>query len=131
MSLPYIDHLGVIVDNLDRAIALFDCMFEMKPAGIKNMPDVGIRVAQLCAKNIDIELIEYTKENSFGKSVMGSERGLNHIAVRTGNIEAMIRNVEQKNIKTMADFPRPGSHGQVAFFEPSTTEGILLEACDR
>jgi methylmalonyl-CoA epimerase len=131
MSRPYIDHIGIIVDNLDRAIGLFERMFDIKPNSIKDMPDVGLRVAQLGAENIDIELIEYTNENSSGKLVMGAKIGVNHIAVKVNNIETMVKEAEQKCIKTIEGFPRPGSHGTVAFFEPETTESILLEICDR
>ena len=30
MKRPYVDHLGIIVDNLDQAIELFERMFDLK-----------------------------------------------------------------------------------------------------
>jgi methylmalonyl-CoA/ethylmalonyl-CoA epimerase len=130
MNRPYIEHIGIIVDNLDRSMSLFERLFHIKTSGIKDMPDVGLRVAQLSAENVDIELIEYTSEADFAKLVMGAEKGLNHISIKVENIESVIRDAEQKGIKTLESFPRPGSRGLVAFFEPATTENILIEICE-
>jgi len=130
MKRPYVDHLGIIVDNLDQAIELFECMFDLKPSKIKEMADVGLRIARLKAENIDIELIQYTSEENFGKRVMGPEKGVNHISIKVEDMDAVLRDLEEKGIKTKEGFPRAGSHGLVAFFEPDTTEGILLEVCE-
>ncbi|NQT55247.1 MAG: VOC family protein [Desulfobacteraceae bacterium] len=130
MKRPYVDHLGIIVDNLDQAIELFERMFDLKPSKIKEMADVGLRIARLKAENIDIELIQYTSEENFGKRVMGPEKGVNHISINVEDMDAVLRDLEEKGIKTKEGFPRAGSHGLVAFFEPDTTEGILLEVCE-
>jgi len=130
MKRPYIDHLGIIVDNLDQSTELFERMFDLKPSKIKEMADVGLRVARLKAENIDIELIQYTSEENFGKKVMGPEKGVNHISINVEDMDAVLRDLEEKGIKTKEGFPRLGSHGLVAFFEPDTTEGILLEVCE-
>lgn len=130
MKRPYVDHFGIIVDNLEQAIELFERMFDLKPSKIKEMADVGLRIARLKAENIDIELIQYTSEENFGKRVMGPEKGLNHISINVEDMGVVLRDLEEKGIKTKEGFPRAGSHGLVAFFEPDTTEGILLEVCE-
>lgn len=130
MKRPYVDHLGIIVDNLDQAIELFERMFDLKPSKIKEMADVGLKVARLKAENIDIELIQYTSEENFGKKVMGPEKGVNHISINVEDMNTVLRDLEEKGIKTKEGFPRAGSHGLVAFFEPDTTEDILLEVCE-
>jgi len=35
-----------------------------------------------------------------------------------------------RGARVMDGFPRPGSHGRVAFFEPESTGGLLLEICE-
>ena len=130
MKRPYVDHLGIIVGNLDQSIALFERMFDLKPSKIKDMADVGLKVARLKAENIDIELIQYTSEENFGKKVMGPEKGVNHISINVEDMNTVLRDLEEKGIKTKEGFPRAGSHGLVAFFEPDTTEGVLLEICE-
>jgi len=130
MSLPYVDHIGIIVESLEKSIAFFESLFGLKSTGIKEMDEVGLRIATLKAKNIDIELIQYKKaENNFGEKIMGKTIGVNHFSIRTDNVEASVREFQKKGIKVMEGFPRTGSHGSVAFFEQETTQKILLEIC--
>jgi methylmalonyl-CoA/ethylmalonyl-CoA epimerase len=130
MSLPYVDHIGIIVESLEKSIALFESLFGLKSTGIKEMDEVGLRIATLKAKNIDIELIQYKKaENNFGEQVMGKAPGVNHLAIKTDNVKASVKDFQKKGLRVMEGFPRLGSHGSVAFFKKETTEKILLEIC--
>jgi methylmalonyl-CoA epimerase len=127
MNQPYVDHIGVIVENLDQSIALFEALFDLHPSEIKELPEAGLRVVHLQAQNIEIELIQYTGVHSFGQKVMGPDRGVNHLSVRVKDIQSALKDCEEKGLKVMEGFPRKGSHGQVAFFDPETTQDILLE----
>ncbi|MBI5248814.1 MAG: VOC family protein [Desulfomonile tiedjei] len=131
MTGPYIDHIGIIVENMDQSIALFEQLFGVRPVSVKEMHDVGLRIAQFRAENVDIELIQYTtKGEGFAREVMGSKPGINHIAILANDVETSAVNFEDKGAKLMQGFPRRGSHGKVAFFEPESTQGILLEICE-
>jgi methylmalonyl-CoA/ethylmalonyl-CoA epimerase len=130
MSKPYVDHIGIIVDNLERSIALFNAIFGLHPSKIKELPQVGLRVAHMQAQNIEIELIQYTKINSFGQKVMGEQKGVNHLSLRVENMQNGLKNCEEKGLKVMEGFPMKGSHGRVAFFDPDTTQGVLIEICE-
>ncbi len=131
MDLPHVDHIGIIVEDLEKSMMLFESLFKLKSARIKEMEEVGLRIATLKAKNIDIELIQYKNtENNFGEKVMGKTIGVNHLSITTDNVDASVENCEKKGIKVMEGFPRTGSHGRVAFFEKETTQKILLEICE-
>jgi methylmalonyl-CoA epimerase len=130
MNQPYVDHIGIIVENLDQSIELFESLFGLRPSKVKDLPAVGLRVAHLKARNIEIELLQYTGSDSFGRKVMGPDRGINHVAVRVKNIQKALKDATQKGVKVMEGFPRQGSHGQVAFIDKDTTQGILLEMCE-
>ena len=131
MSLPQVDHVGIIVDDLDRSVAWFHRVFGLRPSKIQEMAGVGLKVARLEAENIHIELIQYSgPEESFGKKVMGKKTGLNHISFRVNDLETSLEALEGQGIRAMEGFPRLGSQGPVAFFRPETTEGILLEICE-
>ncbi|MCA1959412.1 MAG: VOC family protein [Desulfomonile sp.] len=131
MTGPCIDHIGIIVDNMDVSIWLFEQLFGVRPVALKEMYDVGLKIAQIKMQNVDIELIEYTtQEGGLGREVMGSRTGINHISIVVNNVEDSAKNYEDKGVKLMDGFPRKGSHGQVAFFEPESTQGILFEICE-
>jgi methylmalonyl-CoA/ethylmalonyl-CoA epimerase len=126
---PYIDHIGIVVADLDQAVEKLKPLFGM-PARTKELPEVGLRVAEFDAANLVIELLQYTDgPNSFAQQVMGQRLGLNHLSARVADVEHSITDLRQAGFIPMAGFPRQGAHGRVAFFEPDAVTGLLFEVC--
>lgn len=131
MNRPWVNHIGIIVDDLEKTIDLFRKLFNIGAAEIEEIPDAGLRVGHIHTANIDIECIEYLSDKpSFGERVMGRKSGLNHISFEVKDITNALEEFQHKGLKVMEGFPRQGSHGQVAFFEPATSASILLEICE-
>ena len=131
MTGPHIDHIGIIVENMDESVSLFERLFGIQPVALKEMHEVGLRIAQIKTANVDIELIQYiTEEEGVARTVMGSRPGINHIAVRVDDVEASLKGFQDNGARLMDGFPRQGSHGPVAFFEPESTQAIFLEICE-
>lgn len=131
MTRPHVDHIGVIVADLDAAVRTFEVLFGGPPKAVKTLDEAGLRVAEFEAANITIELIEYLEPGaSFARSVMGAGAGINHLSLRVDDVGAAIRALEGAGVKTMEGFPTRGAHGRVAFFDPATTHGLLFEVCE-
>ena len=126
---PHIDHLGIVVADLDLAIAKFAPLFGA-PARVKELADVGLRVAEFDCANIVVELLQYTgRDDAFAKGVMGERLGLNHLSARVDDVERSVAELKAAGFAPMAGFPRRGAHGRVAFFEPDAVTGLLFEVC--
>jgi methylmalonyl-CoA/ethylmalonyl-CoA epimerase len=126
---PYIDHIGIVVADLDQAVEKLKPLFGM-PARTKELPEVGLRVAEFDAANLVIELLQYTDgPNSFAQQVMGQRLGLNHLSARVADVEHSVEDLHDAGFIPMAGFPRQGAHGRVAFFEPDAVTGLLFEVC--
>jgi methylmalonyl-CoA/ethylmalonyl-CoA epimerase len=129
MTPTHIDHIGIVVADLDEAMTRLAPLFGVAPA-VKELADVGLRVAEYRAANVTIELLQYTSEGeSFARSVMGSRLGLNHISARVADVERSLTELGAAGLRPMAGFPRQGAHGRVAFFEPDGVTGLLFEIC--
>ena len=129
-SKPHVDHIGIIVADLESAIVTFAPMFGGPPA-TKTLDDAGIRVAEFEAANITVELIEYCESgDSFAKTVMGAARGINHLSFRVEDVDQSIADLAASAVSVMDGFPTQGAHGTVAFFDPATTHGLLFEVCE-
>jgi methylmalonyl-CoA/ethylmalonyl-CoA epimerase len=127
-----VDHIGMIVRDLDHTLALWEKLFAVKPTIIHDMPEVGLRIAHLKAQNVEIELLQYTtEEESFGRKAMGSSPGVNHLSIRVDHVDDSVQQYERKGVMAKEGFPRQGSHGRIAFFEPETMDGILIEICEQ
>ena len=129
MNTPHIDHIGIIVSDLERAAAKLRPLFGENSA-IKELPEAGLRVAEFRAANVVIELLQYADGNAqFARRVMGERPGLNHISARVENVERAIADLTAAGFRAMEGFPRQGAHGRVAFFEPDRVTGLLFEVC--
>lgn len=122
-----IDHIGIIVKDLDAAVARL-CVLFGEPA-IRDLPEVGLRVAEFRAANVTVELLEYANGSEFARGVMGERPGLNHLSIRVENVERSVAELRAAGFVPMKGFPRQGAHGRVAFFEPDAASGLLFEVC--
>lgn len=129
MNKTHIDHIGIVVADLDAAVERLGPLFGGAPR-IKELADVGLRVAEFQAANVTVELLQYTgKNDAFARRVMGERLGLNHVSARVEDVERSLGELRAKGLKPMEGFPRQGAHGRVAFFEPDAVTGLLFEIC--
>jgi methylmalonyl-CoA epimerase len=124
---PRIDHIGIVVADLEQAAARLEVLFGK--FSLKELPEVGLRVAEFEAANVTIELLQYTGEAAFARKVMGERLGLNHVSAQVEDVETSLRKLKDAGFTPMAGFPRQGAHGRVAFFEPDELTGLLFEIC--
>jgi methylmalonyl-CoA/ethylmalonyl-CoA epimerase len=129
MSATHIDHIGILVADLDEAVARLGPLFGAAPQ-VKELADVGLRVAEFQAANVTVELLQYTGTNdAFARRVMGERLGLNHVSARVADVEHSLAELRDAGLKPMEGFPRQGAHGRVVFFEPDAVSGLLVEIC--
>lgn len=130
MSKVAVDHIGVIVEDIEDAVARYTAILG-PPARRVELEDVGLRVAEFETANVTIELIQYAGEkDAFARQVMGDARGLNHISLRVGDLTSSLEAARESGLRVQAGFPRRGAHGKVAFFERDAGTGLLLEFCE-
>jgi methylmalonyl-CoA/ethylmalonyl-CoA epimerase len=129
MSAPRIDHIGIVVADLEVAVQRLKPLFGDR-IRIKELVDVGLRVAEFEAQNVTVELLQYTgAKDAFARRVMGERTGLNHVSARVADLERAIEQLRAAGFRPMDGFPRQGAHGRVAFFEPDPVTGLLFEIC--
>ena len=129
MSQAHIDHIGIVVADIEAAVERFRPLLgEADP--IQALTAYGLRVAMIETANVTIELLQYTGEgDDFARGVMGERLGLNHISTRVDDVASSVADLTAERFQMMEGFPRPGAHGEVAFFERDETTGLLFEVC--
>lgn len=129
MNRPRIDHIGLMVADLDAAVDRLRPVFG-DDVSYKDLPQYEIRTAIFHTANLAIELLEYTGEAAFARGVMGSRLGLNHVSAEVADAEASIAALKERGFAVQEGFPADGAHGRVAFFEPDDVTGLLFEICE-
>ncbi len=91
--LKKLDHIGIVVKNLDEAIKLYGDMLNLTPSGmgIVTIKDVGVKMVLLSIGDNFIELIEpIGTENRFAKHLREKGESLFHLCVFAEDFDAEV-----------------------------------------
>jgi methylmalonyl-CoA epimerase len=131
----HVDHIGIAVENLDEAIALYSGVMGLELENIEEVPREKIRVAMLKLHKDSavghIELLEATDPDSnIGKFIAKKGPGLHHVAFHTTEMDQALANCREHGLRLLNETPLPGAHGkQIVFLHPKSTGGVLMEIC--
>ena len=123
-----IDHLGVAVRSLDRALDFYQRQLGFSINSRETVEHEKVNVAMLPAGESRIELLEATSPDSvIAKFIEKRGEGLHHIAVKVPDLAATVHRLKAQGARLLND-PRPGAGGHLyVFVHPSSTGGVLLE----
>lgn len=128
MTRPKIDHIGIIVADLDEAVVRLTPVFGADITW-KDLPDHDLRTATFRTENLAVELLQYVGEAAFAKGVMGDRMGINHVSAEVQDLDNSIAALAGRGFALQEGFPTEGAHGRVAFFKPDDVTGLLFEIC--
>jgi methylmalonyl-CoA epimerase len=124
-----IDHIGVAVEDIDAAIALYETSFEMMLAHRETVESQGVEAVLLDVGEGHVELLApLDPETPVGKFLARSGPGLHHVAYAVGDIDSALPRIAAAGIELIDNEPRTGIRGsRVAFLHPRSTGGVLTE----
>jgi methylmalonyl-CoA/ethylmalonyl-CoA epimerase len=124
-----IDHIGVAVDDLDAALALYEGSFEMALAHRETVESQGVEAVLLDVGDGHVELLSpLGPETAVGKFLERKGPGLHHVAYAVDDIDAALEQVRGAGIELIDSEPRQGIRGsRVAFLHPKSTGSVLTE----
>jgi methylmalonyl-CoA epimerase len=123
-----IDHLGIAVRSLDRALGFYRDQLGLEVAMRETVAQEKVNVAMLPVGEPRIELLEPTESDSvIGKFLDKRGEGLHHIALKVPNLNAAVERLRASGARLLNE-PRSGAGGHLyVFVHPSSTGGVLLE----
>jgi methylmalonyl-CoA/ethylmalonyl-CoA epimerase len=124
-----IDHVGVAVSDLDRAIALYQGTFGMPLVHSETVAEQGVEAVLLDVGDGHVELLSpLGPETVVGKFVERRGEGLHHVAYRVDDIDAALARLGEVGVDLIDPEPRIGIRkSRVAFLHPKSTDGVLTE----
>lgn len=128
-----VDHIGVAVENLDAALAVYSGILGLELKGTEVVEEQKVKTAFLPIGGSEIELLESTDpEGPIGKFIAAKGQGMQHIAFRVENIDAALAELKAKGVRLIDEKARYGAGGaRIAFIHPKATNGVLVELCER
>jgi len=126
--LGYINHIGIVVQNIDEAINLYSEVFGFQPSDILVSQEEGIKTTMVSAGCINIELMEpIDPQGGVGKFLAKRGEGLHHISFRVDNMEMVLDSLATKGIHPIGNQDTYFLDHKVRFIHPRFTRGILIE----
>ncbi len=124
-----IDHIGVAVEDLDAAIALYETSFEMALAHRETVESQGVEAVLLDVGDGHVELLRpLAADTAVGKFIDRKGPGLHHVAYAVDDIDATLASLRDAGIGLIDDEARVGIRdSRVAFLHPRSTGGVLTE----
>jgi methylmalonyl-CoA/ethylmalonyl-CoA epimerase len=124
-----IDHIGVAVEDLDAAIALYEKSFEMALAHRETVESQGVEAVLLDVGEGHFELLSpLSPETPVGKYLDKRGPGLHHVAYAVADIDDVISRLKEAGVEMIDSEPRQGIRdSRVAFVHPRSTGGVLTE----
>ena len=124
-----LDHVGVVVRDLEAAVALYTSDFGMRVTLRAGNEQLGITAAFLEAGGAEIELMAPTRADSMVSKFL-AERGpgLHHLAYEVPDVRQALSDAKSKGLELIDEEPRIGLHGvPIAFVHPRSVGGVLTE----
>ena len=121
--------MGVAVEDLDAAIALYEQSFEMELVHRETVESQGVEAVLLDVGDGHIELLApLGPDTAVGKYLARSGQGLHHVAYAVDDIDAELPRLSAAGIELIDATPRVGiRESRVAFLHPRSTGGVLTE----
>jgi methylmalonyl-CoA/ethylmalonyl-CoA epimerase len=133
MRAEKISHVGIAVQDLDKAIEDYRSILEIDHVEKHEVPSEGVKVAMLRIGESELELLSPVGEQgSIAKFISSRGEGIHHIAVKVADVSKAIEEAKARGFKVVDERPRTGAGGTLAaFVHPKSLHGVLLEFYSR
>jgi methylmalonyl-CoA/ethylmalonyl-CoA epimerase len=127
--LSAIDHVGVAVEDIDSALALYRDGLGMPLVHRETVSEQGVDAALLDVGDGHIELLApLAPDSPVGKFLTRNGPGLHHVAYRVASVQQALEACAAAGMRLIDETPRTGIRGsRVAFIHPASTGGVLTE----
>lgn len=131
MKVKRVDHLGVIVGDLDDAVQSFTEQLGLTLDHTEQYGD-ELDIAFLPCGETLVELISpRTRKGSNADYLREHGPGIQHMAFEVDDLDAALVELAERGVEALSDAPMPGAGGmRIAFLDPRAFGGVLVELCE-
>lgn len=129
MAVKRLDHIGIIVSNLDDSIEKYENVLGIQLDRIEDYGDGLLKIAFLPIGEVLLELIEPLKSGSDAWNYLQKNgEGIEHLAFRVEDLEQEWSRIIEQKIPVTDLVPRDGAgNTDICFLDRSALNGVLGE----
>lgn len=124
-----VDHIGVAVEDLDAALALYERDYGMTLVHREVVTEQGVEAVLLDVGENHVELLApLGPDTPVGRFLAKRGAGMHHVAYQVADIEATLASLRAAGMRLVDERPRTGIRdSRVAFLHPKSSGGVLTE----
>lgn len=124
-----INHVAVVVEDMEKSLAFWRDALGIELHELRDVPAEKSQVAFLPLAGAEVELVMPTTDDSgIAKYLAKRGQGMHHLCLEVDDIEGMMTQLKEKNIRLINDEPRIAADGKkYVFIHPESTGGVLVE----
>ena len=132
MKIKRIEHVGVVVRDLEASRKLWEGCFGIPLGGVEYTPGRPHKLALYPIGESMVELLAgIAPESKFARMCDEGKAGINHICFEVEDIDEALEELKAKGIPLIDEVPRIGHAGyRIAYLDPKGTEGCLIELAE-
>ena len=129
MAVKRIDHIAVVVDDIDASLAFWRDALGMDMTHLEEVKEQESIVAFLPTGGSEVELVKPTTETSgVAKYLAKRGPGMHHICLEVDDIAGMLAQLKEKGVQLINEEPKIGAGGRkYAFIHPKAAHGVMVE----
>jgi len=125
--LEKIDHIALIVKDIDKAAKSYADMFGFKAVEAREDPGGEFKSVMAKLGDITLELFQPLKPGSLSKFLEEKGGGLHHVSFATNNIKQELKTLKEQGRRLINEEPMVLPNAKIAFVHPSAAENVLIE----
>lgn len=124
-----VNHVAVVVDDMEKSLAFWRDALGIELHELRDVPAEKSQVAFLPLAGAEVELVLPTSGDSgIAKYLAKRGPGMHHLCLEVDDIEGMMAQLREKNVRLINEAPRASNDGKkYAFIHPESTGGVLVE----
>ena len=124
-----IDHVGIAVEDLEVAVALYRRLLGVEPVHRERVEDQGVEEVLFPAGASFIQLLgSLGADTPVGRFLATRGPGVHHVAYRVDDVAASLARFRGEGVRLVDEVPRRGSRDTlIAFLHPKDMGGVLIE----
>jgi methylmalonyl-CoA epimerase len=127
-----INHVGVVVKNIEGALDLYTNILGFKPGEVLTSKEAGIKTVMISLGEVTLELTEpIDPQSGLQKFLEKRGEGIHHISLEVEDINQERTLLESKGIQFADKKPEYVKGAFVSFIHPKSTKGVLIELIQR
>jgi len=129
MKMVGVQHIGIAVKDIEASIANFENLLGIKCGEREKIAASRVEVAFFDFGNTHVELVSpIDPESPISRFLEERGNGIHHICFDVEGIDEWLDTLKAKGVRLIDETPRKGGSGhRVAFVNPGSASGILLE----